>query len=408
MSRYRDALQVREFRAIFVAHIASMTGAVTANFALTILVYSRTQSPLLAALVFTLVLAPHLIAGTLLSALIDRVPSRLLMVSCNLTSATLVIAMSLGGTPVAAVLLLAFLLGLIEPVFAGTRAASLPDILPGAAYVPGRSLMRLVIQGAQMGGFALGGLLLTVFSPATMLHVNAACFLFSALILRFGTRERRPLVDETAPAKPSLLRDSVSGISAVWRLPAVRRVLLLGWAVPAFGVMPEAMAVPYTARLGAGAVGAGLLLTAIPLGTVAGEILCNWLVPPEWQQRLIAPLAAVVFTPMLLFVFRPPLAASFGILVLCGLGFAIQLGQDRLMLAVVPEGLRARTLSIQMAGLMTWQGLGFAIAGAAALVIPPAIVIVVAGVCGLISVAVTVPRGALQPAMLGPNEARVG
>ena len=51
---YRDALAVPEFRAIYISHVMSMLGTVMTDFALTVLIYSRTGSPLLSALVFAL------------------------------------------------------------------------------------------------------------------------------------------------------------------------------------------------------------------------------------------------------------------------------------------------------------------------------------------------------------------
>jgi predicted MFS family arabinose efflux permease len=382
-SRYRDALAIAEFRAIFAAHVISMAGTVVTNFALTVLVYSRTGSPFLAALVFAIVLMPHLVAGTLFSALVDRVPARRLLVSCNLVSAALVLTLALPGIPVPALLLLAFLLGLIEPVFIGTRAATLPDVLPGSAYVPGRSLMRLVAQGAQLVGFALGGLALAVVGPGTVLLVNAGCFVLSGVLLRFGTRERVP---KPAVARVSLLRDSVEGLGGIMRIAPLRRVLLLSWMVPALAVVPEALAVPYAAELSAGSLAAGLLLSAIPLGTVTGELLGTWLMSPTRQTRLVPVAACWVFLPLLLFGLHPGLAGALLILFLSGLGACFHLGQDRLLLEVAPQEVRPRALSVQGAGLMFWQGLGFVVAGAAAEFAAPAAVIPAAAVCGLLAV----------------------
>nr|WP_296074672.1 MFS transporter [uncultured Actinoplanes sp.] len=402
MSRYRAALAVPEFRAIFIAHVISMTGTVTANFALVFLIYSRTGSTLLSALVFALVLAPHLLAGTLLSSLIDRLPARRLLVTCNVVSAALVVVMSFGGTPVPAVLLLAFALGMIEPVFAGTRAAVLPDILPGETYVPGRSLLRLVIQGAQLGGYAVGGLLLAVLSPPSLLLVNAGCFLTSAIVLRLFTKERRPEVRSEQTTRRSLLVDSLVGVKAVMANRKVRRILVLGWAVPAIGVAPEAMAVPYADALGAAALGAGLMLSAMPIGTVLGEICTNWLISPQRQMRLVTPTAMILFTPLLFFAARPGLPLAILLLVLSGLGFSLQVGQDRKLLEVVSDDLRARTLSLQMAGLMFWQGLGFAVAGVVGQFLSPHHVVAAAGCCGLVVVALwAIRRPANAPVKVG-------
>ncbi|WP_407992098.1 MFS transporter [Kitasatospora sp. CMC57] len=389
--RYRDALAVGEFRAVFLAHVISMSGTVVANFALTVLVYQKTGSPLLASLVFTLILAPFLLAGTLLSALVDRFPPRRLLVVCNVLSALLAGAMALPGTPSAAVLVLAFVLGLVEPVFSGARAATLPDVLPGPVYVPGRSLMRLVSQGAQMGGFALSGVLLTVASPSVILLGNAVSFLVSAVLLQFGTRERTVESVKDAP-RPALLKDSLGGLGAVLKVRPLRRVLLLGWAVPMLGVAPEALAVPYAGILGAGSVGAGLLLTANPIGTVLGELLSNWRLSAATQVRVIAPAAALVFLPLVFFLFSPGVALTAVLLVVSGLGSSFHLGQDRVLLEVAPEHLRARALSIQTAGLMFWQGLGFAAAGAAAEFASPTVVVPVAAALGLLSVLLLADR----------------
>src|SRR5437868_6463800 len=94
--RYRDAFAIREFRAIFVSHVITMAGTVVAELALTVLVYDRSKSPLLAALVFALAFMPYLLTGTLLSALVDRLPTRRLMVICSLLSA---VVAALMGVP---------------------------------------------------------------------------------------------------------------------------------------------------------------------------------------------------------------------------------------------------------------------------------------------------------------------
>src|SRR5215471_11598858 len=63
---YRQVLGAGEFRAIFAANIVSMLGTVVAAVALTVLVYQRTGSPALAALVMALAFLPYLPGGLLL------------------------------------------------------------------------------------------------------------------------------------------------------------------------------------------------------------------------------------------------------------------------------------------------------------------------------------------------------
>ncbi len=363
-----------------------MTGIVLAQLALTVLVYARTSSPLLAALVFATGFLPQLIAGTLFSSLVDRLPARRLIVGCNVISAVLAAGMALPGASVVLLLMLAFLLGLIRPVFLGARAASLKDILPGPLFVPGRSLIRIVNQSAQVGGFALSGILLTVVTPRVVLISNAACFATAAVLLQAGTRERVPL--STRSTRLSVLADSLLGVREVMALPQLRRLLLLGWAVPTLAVAPEALAVPYSAGLGAGTVGAGVLLTALPAGTLIGEALTNWLISPARQAQIIGPAVALMFVPMLCFAFHPGIPVAIAVLFVSGLGAAFYFGLDRLILGITPNDLLGRALSIQAAGLMFWQGIGYAIAGAVAEVVSPVVLIPAAAGLGLLVIVV--------------------
>ncbi|WP_283134252.1 MFS transporter [Rhizohabitans arisaemae] len=375
--RYRDALAIPEFRAIFISHVVSMLGTVITEFSLMVLVYERTQSPFLSALVFTLGFSPHLFGGTLLNALVDRVPIRRLLVGSNLVTALLSCAMAIPGIPIVVLLLLAFCVGLVAPVFSGARSATLPDVLPDHAYIPGRSLFRLVAQLTLMAGFTLTGLLLTAIEPHLALLIVGACFLLSAAVLRFGTKERATKKE----TQGSLLRDSLSGLRRVMAVPPLRRILLLGWWVPALAIFPSALAVPYTRAQGFDTFALGLFLTAMPIGSVIGELFGVWL-----KIRRIIPLAVCVFLPQLMFATEPGLWLSIAILAVSGIGFAHHLGLDRRLIEAAPENLRSRALSLQSAGLMFWQGLGFAVAGAAAEFADPTVVIPVSAVIGLVCV----------------------
>src|ERR1700753_2234868 len=190
-ARYRDVLGGREFRVIFTANIVSMLGNVVASVALTVLIYQRTGSPALAALVMALSSLPYLIGGVLLGAVVDRLPARRVLVGCDLASAAVVAIMVIPGIPVAGLLALLFAEGLIAPVFQSVRATVMADIIaPGPPYVLGRSLMRLGCHGAHIDRYSAGGLLLAFLPPRGGLAADAVSFAGSALLLRLGTRWR--------------------------------------------------------------------------------------------------------------------------------------------------------------------------------------------------------------------------
>ncbi|MEE1938720.1 MFS transporter [Streptomyces sp. TRM 70361] len=377
---YRAVFAVREFRAVFAAHVLSLLGTVVAQLALSVLVFRETGSTLLTALAFALGLLPYAVGGAVLAPLADRFPARRTLVVCDLFSAGCVAAMVLPGLPPAALLALRAAAAFVAPLFTGVRAASLGEILHGDAFVLGRSLIRIVAQAAQIAGFAAGGLLLAVVAPRTALLLTAAGFLLSAVILRLGTRERGPLARErTAGGTRVLLADR-----------RVRALLALCWVPAAFMVVPEALAAPYAEHIGAGAVGTGLLLAALPVGAVAAEVAAGGLLGPAARERLVLPLAVLVPLPLLVYALRPGLLPALAALFLAGLGAAYTLGLDRWYLDAVPRELRGRAMTVLSAGLMSVQGLGMAAGGLVAEFVPPHRVVAGAGALGAVCVLLVV------------------
>jgi hypothetical protein len=386
--RYRDAFASGQFRALFGAYVVSMLGYVVAGLALTVLVYRRTGSPLLSALTFTMTFLPYLFGGMLLSGLVDRVPARRLLVGCDLAGAVCVAVMTLPGMPVAALFALLFAMSLLAPLSTGARGALLARVLPPGAVVPGRSLLRMVAQGAQICGYAAGGGLLAALTPQAVLGAEAVSFTASALVLRTFLRNH----PASTRVRTSLAGDSLRGVATVLANRPLRRVLLLGWLVPFLTTFPEALAAPSAAARGLPASAAGWWLAAAPAGTVAGELAGIWLIPAARRARLTAPLAACGFVPLLAFGWHPPLAVALALLGTAGLCGAYMLGLDQLILDAGPPELLGRVYTVNSSGLMATQGVGFAAAGALGEVMPPDLTIVSAGAAGLLVVALFRPR----------------
>ncbi|GAB3209382.1 MFS transporter [Marinactinospora thermotolerans] len=381
---YRSVLAVGEFRAVFAAEILAVLGQVAAQLTLSVLVYGRTGSPLLSALVFALGFLPHLFGAALFSSITDRLPARpLLAVTALVQSATLA-AMAIPGLPIPILLLLLLLSGTIAPLYQGTRAAMLPDVLPGDGYPLGRSLLRMAGQTAQIAGFAFGGALLALVGPATALLIGGGALAVSALLMWTGVRHRPA---RGSGAGRSLTRESLAGGARVLRSPELRRLLALSCLPPALAVTPEALAVPLTDASGGGPAQAGMLLAALPVGMIVGELTAGSLLSARTRARLAVPMAFGVFATMPLFLFAPGTTATVLLLLPCGLGFAYTLGLDRLVLDATPDEARGAVLTLFSATTMVAQGLGYAAAGALAELLPSHMVVAVAGVCGIAVVA---------------------
>ncbi|WP_447040065.1 MFS transporter [Streptomyces sp. DSM 118878] len=378
---YLRVFAVREFRAVFVAHALSLLGVVISEIALTVLVYGLTGSPLLGALTFALGMLPYLVGGTLLSGIADRFPPRRVLVVCDVVCAGCAALMASPMTPVFGLLALRCVIALVAPVFSGTRMATLTDILgDGDLFVLGRSLLRIVSQSSVLAGFGLGGILLTFVPPRGALVITVATFAASALLLRFGTRKR--------PARggggAALVRYSLSGARQVLGDRRVRALLLLFWVPPMFMVAPEALAAPYADQIGVGVAGVGLLMCALPVGTIAGELYAGSALSAGSRARIVLPLASLTLLPLAVYVCTPGLGWAVAALALAGAGSAYTLGLDRWFVDAVPEGLRGRAMTVHTAGLMTVQGVGMALAGLAAEFCAVSTVVAGAGLLGAV------------------------
>ncbi|MEV5602408.1 MFS transporter [Streptomyces sp. NPDC052299] len=377
---YRAVFAVREFRAVFAAHLLSLLGVVVSELALTVLVYDLTSSPLLSALTFALGMLPYLVGGTLLGGVADRFPARRVLVTCDLVCAVCVAVMVLPGTPVAGLLLLRCLVAAVSPVFTGTRMAALTDILgEGELFVLGRSLLRIVSQGSLLAGFGVGGVLLTVLTPRGAITITVGTFLCSAALLRLGTRDRPARAREGGGG---LLGESLSGARLVLGHRRLRALLLLFWLPPLFVVAPEAVAAPYADEIGVGPAALGLLMCAMPVGHIASELYAGTALRPRTRERIVLPLAAAGLLPLAAYALTPGVAVAAVALVVTGASSAYVIGLDQWFVAEVPEELRGRAMTLLTAGLMTIQGVGMALTGLAAEFFPVHLVVAGAAVLG--------------------------
>ncbi|MFJ6747351.1 MFS transporter [Streptomyces sp. NPDC091266] len=401
---YRAVFAVPEFRAVFAAHLLASLGVVVCELALSVLVFRLTGSPLLSALTFALGLLPYLVGGTLLSAVADRYPARRVLVVCDLLCALAAAGMMLPGVPVAALLGLRCVIAAIAPVFAGTRAATLGEVLgEGDLFVLGRSVIRIVNQSAQLAGFAAAGLLLAAVTPHAVLAVTAGTFLGSALLLRLGTRVR----PARRAARGALLRASLSGARHLLADRRIRALLLLCWLPPTCVVVPEALLVAYAGTLGVGPAGLGLLMCSMPIGAVVAETLVGSFLGPVARERLTFPMGLCAVLPSLGFAARPPLGWAVLLLVLTGTGISYNFGVDRWFVAAVPDVLLGQAMTVMQAGRMTIMGLGMGLAGAAAEFVPLRVVMPAGGaigVLGVLAVIVEVRRtGGDVPGAVAPH-----
>jgi len=379
---FRDVFAVREFRALWFSEILSVAGDRLALVALTLLVFDRTRSPLLTALVYASGYLPWVFGGLFMADLADRYPRRSVMVVCDAVRTVLVAAMVVPHVPLVALVALLFATTMFAPPFESARASITPDILQGERYALGTAVIQTTFLAGQVLGAAGGGVAVAFLGVRPALVIDAVTFVLSGLFIGLGTRSR-PAAAKPEVVQPSPLARMRGGIQLVFGDRALRTLLLLGWLV-AFYTVPEGIAAPYAAKLGGGSIATGLVLASTALSTTIATPLFTRFVRPRRRLAWMGPLAVLTCGTLVLTALRPGLAASLVIFSLSAMFGVYQLAANTAFVVRVPNERRAQAFGIANMGVIVGQGAAFVAAGAATDLVAPAVVIAVWGGVGAV------------------------
>lgn len=367
----REVLGVAEFRVVLASSGLSILGDQVARIAVALLVYERGGSAFAASATYACSYLTWLIGGPALSALADRHRRRRLMVTCDLLRAVLVAVLVLPDLPLWVLFAVLVLVGLLAPPFDSARSALLPEVLEGDRYVTGNAVSSTVAQAAQVGGFALGGLLVGVAGARGALALDALTFLVSGLLLAVGLRERPAPTGGT-----TLVRDVREGVRLVVHDRVLRRLLAYGVLAAVVMIAPEGLAVPVADRLGGGATTTGLLTAAVPAGFLVGSFLLLR-VPVDRRLEVVPRLVALACLPLLL---TPLVDVTWvvGLLwLLAGAFSSASLVVNAAYMVAAPPDARGRAYGMAVSALMAVQGVTLLIGGALAEVLDPRLAVTV-------------------------------
>ncbi len=380
---FSGVFAVREFRALWFSVVLSAAGDRLALVALTLLVYSRTHSPLLAAVTYAAGYLPWVIGGLFLADLADRRPRRSVMVCCDAARAVLVAAMTVPRMPIGALVALLFAATMFAPPFESARASITPDILAGERYALGTAVIQTTYLTAEVAGAAGGGVAVVFLGVRPALAIDAITFAASGLLIALGTR-KRPAAARPEAGEASPLARAAAGLRLVFGDRALRTLVLLGWLV-VFYTIPQGIAAPYAARLGGGPVATGLVLASTAAATAIATPAFSRLVRPRRRLALMGPLAVATCATLALTAFRPGLVVSLVIFSVSAAFGAYQIAVNTAFVVRVPDQRRAQAFGIASMGVIVAQGAAFLLAGAAAEIMPPAAVIAAGGGLGAVA-----------------------
>lgn len=392
---FREVFGVREFRPLFGTFLLSTAGDELARVALTVLVYQRTNSPLLSAMTFAIGHLPWLLGGPLLSALADRLPRHRVLIAADVVRAGLLGLMAIPGTPLSVLLVLLFLVALCAPPFESARSALMADVLEGDRYAVATSLTNITLQLAQVVGFLAAGALVAVLSPSGALLIDGVTFAVSALWLAAGLRRRPAPLSEAGDGPRSLWQDTGDGLRLIRRSPRLLAIMGVLWVATLFAYASEGVAAPLVEELGHGATAIGVLLAANPLGVTIGGLVIARLVSPERREQLVVPLVVLSLAPILaaglIAVLAEPGNLAFALVVallfVSGLGASWLIPLNVSFVKAVPGAFRGRAFGVAVSGLYGVQAIGALLAGLGAEGVSASAVLALSGGVGLLAVA---------------------
>ncbi len=349
------------FRLLFGATLGSGLGTWMATIALTADMTDRTHSPWWVSMLFVVTFLPSIVVGLAAGPLIDRLSRKRLIVTSDLVR-----LVAFGVLPflhgAVALLTVATVAGIASSFFRPAVLAGLPNLVDEEDLANGTSLLQVTDWFAAAIGPVLGGAIVSFASANAVYGINAASFLFSALMI---VRIPRGLLQSEEAITRGHWRDLVEGIHEFRRSPALRIALFaFGFGMLATGLNNVTEIFLAERSLGSGAVGYGMLWTASGVGLVAGGLLTGVLLELR-EVRVLYPLA---FLPWGLGLLGAGLSPTIWVaaiaMVLSGLGNGLAFPLTVVIVQrFTPDRLRGRAFTLIISAQSALLGIAIVAAG---------------------------------------------
>lgn len=253
----------RSFRLLLGGTVVSQLGDWAARLALSFLVFYKTDSDTMVGVTAALLTIPWLGLGQWLAHKGDRFDRRRLLVACDASRGLLFIIIGFTTLPLGVLLTLVFVVATIDPVFEANRSALIADVVSKRDYANAIQATHGVNQVAQLAGFGLGGLLVSIYGPSTALVLNGLSFFGSALLMgliRMDSRgsERKGAAPSFGQAVRFLRADHISLVAIIATVVTVALANAVETQITVYGEVVAGM----TER------GIGLLAATVPLATL--------------------------------------------------------------------------------------------------------------------------------------------
>ena len=220
----------KDFWTFWAGQAISNFGSSFTTFALPLLIFNLTGSPLNLAITVVTEVLPYLLFGLVIGAWVDRVNRKRLMILTDLARALVIgllpLLALLGLLSVWWVYAVAFISSTLSIGFVTAQFAAIPSLVNRDDLVTANGRIQASYSTITILGPIIGGLLLTIIPLPALLLFDAVSFLISAgSLARINTSFNRSTAARQAPT--SLRADLLEGLRYVWGHPIIRLTTVL-------------------------------------------------------------------------------------------------------------------------------------------------------------------------------------
>jgi MFS family permease len=354
-----------------------------------VIVYERTGSAFLVAMMTMLRLLPMGLLGAFMGAWAERIERRwslLCIILClGMAALTLALLAWADRLEVWHLALACFLNGLGWAADNPVRRVMIGDAVGANSMGAAMSLDVGASNASRMAGPAMAGFLLAYAGIEGVFAVSAGLYAI-ALIAAWSARYRNGVRSATG----SVLAQIAEGLRLVRTSPRLVGTLLVTVIVNVFA-FPFTSMIPVVARdqLGLGPEGVGVLASMDGLGAFLGALSVALFVRPAWYGRIYCWGVLLYMTMLTAFALSPDPVLAGGALMLTGMGQAgFATMQATLVYLASPPEMRSRILGV-LSVCVGSGPLGFVAIGMLADLIGPHWATAASGTAGLMSMALT-------------------
>ncbi len=358
--------QSRDFRLLFTGQLISMLGTQLTVVAIPYQVYSMTHSSLQVGAISLAQLFPFLAGALSAGPIGDTVDRRRIMVwtaaGMTVTSAAMAVNAALAHPSLVALYVVSSLAAGLMGFSNTARMASVPGMVERRHLAAAAAMMQIVFQVGVIVGPALSGVLLGIGLPLVY-ALDGVSFVVATVTSAL----LRPIPPTEHAGRLSPWQSTKEGVRYLRTRQALQGVYLIDINAMVFG-MPRALFPAMAgAVFGGGTVTLGFLYAAPGVGALVGAVTTGWVANLRRQGWAVIVAVSVWGAAIALFGLVDTLWVGLALLAVAGWADVISAVLRNTMLqTTVPERLRSRMSSIQMAVVQGGPRLGDLESGAVA------------------------------------------